>query len=87
MRTFPTAPFSTAACAAGALFEAEVVQRQPGLLADPEGPVFDCLIDVLGGGADQTPAYGVEEDELVARVEPHVAANITTWRRRSRTPA
>jgi hypothetical protein len=46
------------------VFETEAVKLQPGPLADPEGAVFDCQIDVRGGRGDQLPADRVERDEL-----------------------
>jgi hypothetical protein len=35
----------------GRVFEVEAVKRQPSFFADPEGAVFDCVVDVCGGAA------------------------------------
>src|SRR5262245_38412893 len=40
----------------GRVLEAEAVQRQPGVRADPECAAFDCAVDVGCGGGDQVPA-------------------------------
>src|SRR5207342_927605 len=55
------------------LLEGIAVQGETGLLAGPEGAVRDCLVDVRGAGGDPVPADGVEHDELVARVQPHIS--------------
>src|SRR5215212_3142403 len=38
------------------VFEAEAVEWQPTVFADAECAVFNCLVDVRGGGSDPVPA-------------------------------
>jgi hypothetical protein len=75
MGTLPTSVLDGTVCG-GRVFEAEAVKRQPSMLADPEAAVFDRLADVRGGGGNQFPADRLEEDELIARVDAHVAPHV-----------
>ena len=83
MRTFPTAAALDRVMSSGRVVEIEAVKRQAGLLADLEGAVVDGLVDVGGSVRDALPADGVEQDELVAGVEPHVGADVGSERHRA----
>jgi hypothetical protein len=52
------------------VIEAEVVNRPSASVADAERAVVDGAIYIRRGCCDPVPADGVEQDELVSRVEP-----------------
>src|SRR5437588_3949262 len=58
------------------VLEREVMERYAGVSADIEGAVCDRVVDVLGGGADAFRANGVEQNELIPRVQPHAGADV-----------
>src|SRR5215217_6877401 len=62
------------------VLQAIAVQREAGLLADTQGAVLDRLVDVRGRGHDPVPADRIEQDELVAGVEPHVPPHVQVQR-------
>jgi hypothetical protein len=76
----PTAPPSTAAWAAAASSRAKR-RSTPASSPTRRRVVLDRPVDVRRSGSDSISADRIEEDELVAGVEAHVAPHVDVQRR------